>query len=59
MPFGALVYVALPVAWDWATGGLENGISIAWLGGLALVMARRARATGPRPWVGRARAWGS
>lgn len=43
VPFGVLVYVALPVAWDWATGGLENGLSIAWLGALALVVARAGR----------------
>ncbi len=43
VPFGALVYVALPVAWDWASGGLENGLSIAWLGGLALLVARYGR----------------
>ena len=40
VPFGALAYVALPVAWDWASGGLENGLSIAWLGALALLVAR-------------------
>jgi arabinofuranosyltransferase len=43
IPFGALVFVALPVAWDWSTGGLENGLSIAWLGALALLVARAGR----------------
>jgi arabinofuranosyltransferase len=43
VPFGALAYVAVPAAWDWATGGLENGLSIAWLGAIALVTARLAR----------------
>jgi arabinofuranosyltransferase len=43
VPFGVLVFVALPPAWDWATSGLENGLSIAWLGALTLVVARVAR----------------
>ena len=27
VPFGALVYVVLPASWDWATSGLENGLT--------------------------------
>jgi arabinofuranosyltransferase len=38
VPFGALVYAALPAAWDWATSGLENGLSVAWLGAVAYVL---------------------
>ena len=44
VPFGMLVYVALPVSWDWATSGLENGLTIAWLGSLMLVLGTLADA---------------
>ena len=43
LPFGALLFVALPAQWDWATGGLENGLSVGWLGGLMFVVARLSR----------------
>ncbi len=33
LPLGAVAYFAVTVCWDFATGGLENGLSIAWLGG--------------------------
>lgn len=39
VPFGALVYVALLPAWDWSTSGLENGLSILWIGGVATVLS--------------------
>jgi arabinofuranosyltransferase len=53
VPFGVVVVVALPASWDWATSGLENGLSLAWLGALMLVVATvtRPRAlpmSGPR-----------
>ena len=32
LPAGALVYVAIPPARDFATSGLENGLVLAWLG---------------------------
>jgi arabinofuranosyltransferase len=32
VPVGALAYLAPAAAWDWASGGLENGLGIAWLG---------------------------
>jgi arabinofuranosyltransferase len=43
LPVGALVFAALPPAWDYATSGLETGLSFGWLGGvfLALVAAER------------------
>ena len=34
VPFGVVVVAALPASWDWATSGLENGLSLAWLGAL-------------------------
>lgn len=42
LPVGALIYVALPPARDFATSGLEVGLVLVWLGGLALLLARRA-----------------
>lgn len=42
LPLGALAYVALPPARDFATSGLETGLMLAWLGGLALLLATRA-----------------
>ena len=50
VPFGMLVYVALPPSWDWATSGLENGLTLAWLGALMLLLgtlADREADTGP------------
>lgn len=33
VPVGALAYLGVAASWDWATGGLETGLSLAWLGG--------------------------
>jgi arabinofuranosyltransferase len=32
VPFGAVVFLALPPAWDFTTSGLETGMSFLWLG---------------------------
>lgn len=32
VPIGAAAYLGAAGAWDWATGGLENGLGIGWLG---------------------------
>jgi arabinofuranosyltransferase len=32
VPFGAVVFLALPATWDFTTSGLETGMSFAWLG---------------------------
>lgn len=32
VPLGVLIYAAVPVAWDYATSGLETGASLAWIG---------------------------
>ncbi len=32
VPLGAMAYMAVAVAWDFATGGLENSLTMAWLG---------------------------
>lgn len=42
VPAGALVLVALPPVWEFASSGLEGGLALAWLGGCFLAMARRA-----------------
>jgi len=33
VPMGAALYAAIPVAWDYGTSGLENGLILFWLGG--------------------------
>ena len=58
LPAGALVYIAVPPARDFATSGLENGLVTAWLGLLwwMLVCWAQSRvpepggAERPRPW---------
>jgi arabinofuranosyltransferase len=32
LPLGALAYVSVPPAWDFATSGLETGLALLWLG---------------------------
>ncbi len=32
LPLGALVFAAVPGAWDFATSGMESGLAIGWLG---------------------------
>lgn len=43
VPFGALVFLALPPVWDFLTSGLETGLTFAWIGasfwGLAALAA--------------------
>ena len=53
LPVGALVYIAIPPARDFATSGLEGGLVLAWLGLLWWMMvcwsqALRRRPSGPR-----------
>jgi len=40
VPLGTMVYVAIPASWDRATSGLENGLSIAWLGLAMLLLGK-------------------
>ena len=49
LPAGALIYIALPPARDFATSGLENGLVTAWLGLLWWMMVAwgQTRTTGP------------
>ena len=46
LPLGVLVFVATSAAWDWSTGGLENGLTWCWLGG-AFLLTVRASPTAP------------
>lgn len=39
VPLGTGLYVALPVAWDYATSGLETGLALAWIGVSAACVA--------------------
>ena len=50
LPAGALVYIAIPPARDFATSGLENGLVTAWLGLLWWMMVCWAQARVSRPW---------
>ncbi len=40
VPAGALLLVAVPAVWDFTTAGLETGLTLAWVGVVALVVAR-------------------
>jgi arabinofuranosyltransferase len=42
VPAGALVWLGLPPAWDFATAGLESGLGLAWIGACAWALARAA-----------------
>jgi arabinofuranosyltransferase len=47
VPVGAAIFAALPVAWDYASSGLETGLALAWLGASYDALAHRiARADG-------------
>jgi arabinofuranosyltransferase len=39
LPLGALVFVAYSPVWRFTTGGLENGLTFAWLGACLLLLA--------------------
>lgn len=49
-PLGLLIYASVPVAWDYATSGLENGLALAWMGGTFWASARALRGEG-FPWT--------
>ena len=54
LPAGALVYIALPPARDFATSGLENGLVTAWLGLIWWMMVCWSQSPGGdrrRPWA--------
>jgi arabinofuranosyltransferase len=40
VPFGAVVFVAVPVVWDFVTSGLESGLIFGWLGVSYLLLVR-------------------
>ncbi|EPH44160.1 putative Terminal beta-(1-_2)-arabinofuranosyltransferase [Streptomyces aurantiacus JA 4570] len=43
LPLGALVPIALPPVWDFATSGLETGLATCWIGGAWLLLVARPR----------------
>lgn len=43
LPCGALVLLALPPVWDFATSGLETGLATCWLAGAWLALVARPR----------------
>jgi arabinofuranosyltransferase len=50
LPIGALAYVSLPPAWDFATSGLETGLALLWLAvAWSLLCARVAPRVDSRP----------
>jgi arabinofuranosyltransferase len=51
LPFGSIVFVALPPVWHYATSGLETGLTFAWLGGSFWVLVRAVGATPPGRWL--------
>ena len=40
LPIGAAIVAALPPVWDYASGGLETGLGLAWLGATYWAVAR-------------------
>jgi arabinofuranosyltransferase len=50
LPAGALVYIAIPPARDFATSGLESGLVMAYLGLLWWMMVCWSQARRVRPW---------
>jgi arabinofuranosyltransferase len=48
LPLGVLAYAAIPVAWDYATSALENGLGLAFLGTAYWLLARVVSAEVPR-----------
>jgi len=49
LPLGSLVIVVLPPFWDFATSGLETGLSFAWLGACFWGLVRLSSGNEPRP----------
>lgn len=56
LPMGTVVIAALPPFWDFATSGLETGLTFFWLGLCFLLLARRL-ASLPPPSAQRPPAW--
>ncbi|MBX3189145.1 MAG: hypothetical protein KF819_19135 [Labilithrix sp.] len=53
LPLGALVVASIPVMWDYASGGLETGLTFLWLGAsfFAVVRVADRRPDAMRPWI--------
>ncbi len=57
VPIGLGVFAVLPPAWDFASSGLETGLTLAWLGGSFLVLIRLVSAPAASGGTARLRAW--
>src|SRR5207253_2597013 len=42
LPVGAAIFAVVPAAWDYASSGLETGLSLAWLGAAYRCVTERA-----------------
>jgi arabinofuranosyltransferase len=49
LPLGVLAYAAIPVAWDYGTSALENGLGLGFLGTMYWLTARATTASEGRP----------
>jgi arabinofuranosyltransferase len=58
VPVGALVLLALPPVWDYATSGLETGLSTAWIGLCWWLLVRARPGWGTRWTLGAAALYG-
>ncbi len=54
VPAGAVVLVAIAPSWKFASSGLENGLTVAWIGACTLALAPWAREPGRRLGLGTA-----
>jgi arabinofuranosyltransferase len=53
LPVGAAIFAVVPASWDYASSGLETGLSLAWLGASYRCVTERAAgrsAPGAWPW---------
>src|SRR6185295_6435106 len=47
VPVGTIVLIAIAPTWKFASSGLENGLTVAWIGTCLFVLARWAHADAP------------
>lgn len=52
VPAGTIVLIAIAPTWKFASSGLENGLTIAWIGTVLFVLARWATRSAPLPFWG-------
>jgi arabinofuranosyltransferase len=52
VPAGTIVLIAIAPTWKFASSGLENGLTVAWIGTSLFVLARWANGSTPLPYWG-------